>query len=459
MKLTLFNSFSRQTENFIPLNTKLIKMYVCGPTVYDRPHIGNARSVVVYDILYRILNHLYGSDNVRYVRNITDIDDKIIDKARKDDVSIQSLTKKTTEYFHHDMEYLGCLRPNIEPKATEHLDDMILIIQKLLDKDIAYISNEHVYFDVSKAHKYHKLSGRSFDDARDSVRIQPTEGKRNSGDFVLWKPCNDSDPESAKYNSPFGIGRPGWHIECSAMSYRFLGETFDIHGGGADLIFPHHTNEIAQSCCAFEGSEYAKTWVHNGFLTVNSEKMSKSLGNFITVQDLIEKNIPGDVIRLFLLSNNYRKPLDYNEKAIKDAQHTLDYWYRAINSLGLEMSNDISRIPTDFMEALCDDMNVNKAIVIMNNHAKKIFKNQDSESAEILLSCAKFLGLMNKTSNEWFSADIDSDYVENLINQRNNAKKVKDWQKADSIRNELLEKNIEIEDLRDGTTKWRKIRH
>lgn len=459
MKLKLYNSLSRKKELFFPINHKLVRMYVCGPTVYDHPHIGNARSVVVYDLLYRILIELYGYDHVRYVRNITDIDDKIMIRAFEEKISVSDLTKKTIKYFHDDMDYLGCKRPNIEPKATEHLEEMIEIINKLLEQNIAYKANGHVYFNVTKAQDYNILSGRSFEDMFQGVRIEASESKKHPGDFVLWKPSKPEDDKSARFNSPFGEGRPGWHIECSAMSYKYLGETFDIHGGGADLIFPHHTNEMAQSRSAFPGSKFAKLWVHNGFLTVNREKMSKSLGNFTTVQDLRKKGIKGDVARLFLLSNHYRKPIDYSDKAISDAKSIIDYWYRSIENL-----HDIEagKIPEDFFNCLLDDMNSSNAIKITNDFAKQINietnTNQKKELASKLLACANFLGLMSQSVHDWFKGENDDRaiYIENLLARRLIAKKQKDWQLADKIRAELSNMEIEIEDKPDGTSAWKK---
>ncbi len=460
MKLSLFNSLTRKREIFIPIDDNLVKIYVCGPTVYDHPHIGNARSVVVYDILYRILIKLFGKSHVIYVRNITDIDDKIINKAAQDGIAIAELARKTTEYFHQDMEYLGCLRPTFEPKATDHVQDMINIINLLLANGVAYKASGHVYFDVTKAIDYPKLSGQSFDELLDSVRIDSSEGKKNPGDFVLWKPAKIEEDISAKFDSPYGVGRPGWHIECSAMSHRFLGETFDIHGGGVDLVFPHHTNEIAQSRCAFSGSEYAKTWVHNGFLTVNHEKMSKSLGNFTTVKDLINKGIRGEIARLFLLGNHYRKPLDYNDKAISDASQMITYWYRAIEAVEAKITYDENQISDEFMGALLEDMNTHKAIKIINDYAKEIYLSK-TEDLKIkysskLLSCARFIGLMNISCKEWFYSHVDSDKVEKLIKERKLAKESKNWLLADSIRKELFDIGIVIEDMADGSTTWKK---
>ncbi|MDA9163348.1 cysteine--tRNA ligase [Rickettsiaceae bacterium] len=452
MKLSLFNSLTRKREVFTPIDTNLVKMYVCGPTVYDHPHIGNARSVVVYDILYRILTKIYGAESVLYVRNITDIDDKIITRAREENITISELTERTTKYFHDDMAYLGCLSPNVEPKATDHLQEMIDIIVSLIDKEIAYEVNNHVYFDVSKAENYTELSGRSLDEMFKGVRVENSLDKKNSCDFVLWKPAHEGDDESAKFDSPFGVGRPGWHIECSAMSHKYLGKNFDIHGGGADLIFPHHTNEIAQSCAAFPGSKFATTWVHNGFLTVNHEKMSKSLGNFTTVQDLISSGINGEIARLFLLSNHYRKPIDYNEKAISDAGKMISYWYCALENIKAEIVD----LPEVFVNALMDDLNTSKAMKIINDFAKLVHSSADQMAANHLLSCARFLGLMQSSTKEWFQSVDNVGQIEKLIAKRADAKSAKDWSMADQIREKLSNMGIVIEDVSDGSTKWKK---
>lgn len=456
MKIHLYNTLTRTKEIFKPADKENVKMYVCGPTVYDNPHIGNSRSVVVYDLLYRMLIKIFGAKSVKYVRNITDVDDKIIDRAEKLGITINELTKKVTGEFHLNMEYLGCKSPNIEPKATEHINVMIEIIERLLKTGHAYIAESHVYFDVLSAPNYTELSNRNLEEMLEGVRIENSTAKKHPQDFVLWKPAKPDETINTNFNSPWGPGRPGWHIECSAMSYKYLGENFDIHGGGADLIFPHHTNEIAQSKCAFPASTYAKYWVHNGFLTVNGEKMSKSLGNFITVRDLMDKQTPGEVVRLFLLSSHYRRPLDYNEKAIEDAKKTLDYWYRAIENINIQKTD----LPFDFMQSLFDDMNTPLAIRIINDYAKNVFTSQTLEEKQFnvsaLLACANFIGLLKKTPHEWFNSDIDESYINDLISQRLEAKKQKNWQLADQIRNKLLEQQIILEDKPNGTTIWRK---
>lgn len=452
----LYNTLSRTKEVFNPQDQTNVKIYVCGPTVYDNPHIGNSRSVVVYDLLYRIVIKIFGEQSVKYVRNITDVDDKIIDRAELLSITINELTDKVTQEFHTNMAYLGCLLPSIEPKATEHIDVMIEIIERLIAKDHAYIADNHVYFDVLSAPNYTELSNRNLEEMFEGVRIENSKTKKHPQDFVLWKPAKPNESANMNFESPWGLGRPGWHIECSAMSYKYLGENFDIHGGGADLIFPHHTNEIAQSRCAFPDSTYAKYWVHNGFLTVNGEKMSKSLGNFITVRDLMDKQIQGEVVRLFLLSTQYRRPLDYNDKAIEDAKKTLDYWYRAIENINVQKID----LPHNFMQSLLDDMNTPLAVKIINDYAKGVFISKTEEerqlNASAIITCANFIGLMNKTPHEWFNSGVDELYINELVNKRLEAKKQKNWLLADQIRNQLLEKKIILEDKPDGTTIWRK---
>ncbi|AFC74315.1 cysteine--tRNA ligase [Rickettsia parkeri] len=452
----LYNTLSRTKEVFNPQDQANVKMYVCGPTVYYNPHIGNSRSGVVYDLLYRIVIKIFGEKAVKYVRNITDVDDKIIDRAALLGVTIDELTDKVTKEFHKNMAYLGCMLPSIEPKATKHIDVMIAIIERLIAKDHAYIADNHVYFDVLSAPNYTELSNRNLEEMFEGVHVENSKTKKNPQDFVLWKPAKQNESANMNFESPWGLGRPGWHIECSAMSYKYLGENFDIHGGGADLIFPHHTNEIAQSRCAFPSSTYAKYWVHNGFLTVNGEKMSKSLGNFITVRDLMDKQIQGEVVRLFLLSSHYRRPLDYNDKAIEDAKKTLDYWYRAIENINVQKID----LPHDFMQSLLDDMNTPLAVKIINDYAKGVFISKTEEerqlNASAIITCANFIGLMNKTPHEWFNSGVDELYVNELVNKRLEAKKQKNWLLADQIRNQLLEEKIILEDRSDGTTIWRK---
>lgn len=452
--MKLHNTLSNKLEEFIPIDSKNIKMYVCGPTVYDRPHIGNARSVVVYDTLYRVLKKIYG--NVTYVRNITDVDDKINARALELGITIQELTSGTYKEFHSDMAYLGCLNPTHEPKATAHIKGMIDIIEKLIESNHAYVVANHVYFDVTSARDYGVLSGRTLDEMIAGARVEVSEDKKHPGDFVLWKPVSEKDDASSIFDSPWGKGRPGWHIECSAMSSHFLGQEFDIHGGGADLIFPHHTNEIAQSCSAFPGSKFAKFWVHNGFLTVEGAKMSKSLGNFLSLEYFIDKKIHGEIVRYWLLSTHYRKPIDFNEKALYDATESMNYLYRAIENIETVEVD----IPKEFIEYLKDDMNIAAAFRYMHGLAKHVNKSENMEEkisyANQLKACGNLLGILKEYPQKWFiNSNIDAAYVEELIEKRKTAKQNKEWALADKIRAELHDIGIEIEDHKDGSTSWR----
>ncbi len=454
--MKFYNTLSNKLEEFIPIDIQNIRIYVCGPTVYDRPHIGNARSVVVYDALYRILRKIYGDEHVTYVRNITDVDDKINARSIELGITIQELTSSTYKEFHSDMEYLGCLDPTHEPKATEHIEDMINIIQLLIKGNHAYIAAGHVYFDVTSSKDYGALSGRTLDEMIAGSRIEVSQDKKHPGDFVLWKPSSEKDDVSSIFDSPWGKGRPGWHIECSAMSSHFFGHEFDIHGGGADLIFPHHTNEIAQSCCAFPGSKFAKFWIHNGFLTVDGAKMSKSLGNFLTMEHFIDKKIHGEVVRYWLLSTNYRKPIDFNEKALYDAGESMNYLYRSLENIETQEVD----IPTEFMKFLEDDLNITAGFSYMHNLAKNINKSDNVDEkksyANQLKACGNLLGILQKTSKEWFAiSDIDNDHINSLIEKRKIAKSNKDWALADKIRKELHDMGIDIEDHKDGSTSWR----
>lgn len=455
--MKLYNTLTNKLEEFTPLEEGKVKMYVCGPTVYDRPHIGNARSVVVYDMLYRILIHIYGVENVTYARNITDVDDKINVRAKELGITIQELTSKVYDQFQSDMNYLGALSPNHEPKATEHISSIIEIIQKLIENGNAYISGDHVYFDVTSDTNYGELSGRNLDDMIAGARIDVAEDKKHPGDFVLWKPASPKDYPSSVFTSPWGDGRPGWHIECSAMSKSFLGTDFDIHGGGADLIFPHHTNEIAQSTCAFKGSKYARYWIHNGFLTVNGEKMSKSLGNFYILGDFIDQRIKGEVMRYLLLNTHYRKPLDYNEKALYDAKDTMEYLYRSM--LGIETEK--AEVPKEFLAYLEDDLNTSEAFAYLREIAKNINKAYDSEEKQKLASklkaCGNLLGFLNDNPRDFLSQnkEVDENYILEMISKRKEAKLQKNWALADQIRTELATAGIELEDHPDGSTSWR----
>lgn len=457
MTLSFYNTLTRKTEAFTPADAKNVRMYVCGPTVYDRPHLGNARSVVVYDVLYRLLCATYGKEHVTYVRNITDVDDKINAAAKENGEPISALTSRITQFFHDDMDALGCLRPTHEPRATQHITQMIAIIEKLIAHGNAYVSQGHVLFAVDSYKDYGALSGRKLDELVAGARIEVEGYKKHPGDFVLWKPADAGDDASSVFESPWGAGRPGWHIECSAMSSEYLGDDFDIHGGGADLMFPHHENEIAQSRCSAPHSHFATTWIHNGFLTVGGEKMSKSLGNFTTVRDLLDRGIKGEVIRLALLSAHYRKPLDWNDKVVSDAQKTLDHWYGALNTVTPHSLRGLdSRLRGN--DALADDLNLPAAIALVSELATRAHKEKSPEAAADLLASANLLGLLQHSPDQWFkgAASDDDTYIQEQIEARKAAKLAKNWAEADAIRKALADKGILLEDRPDGTTDWRR---
>ncbi len=437
--IKLSNSLTRTIVPFAPHDPQHIKMYVCGPTVYARPHIGNARSVVVYDVLYRLLSHDF--PKVTFVRNITDVDDKINAAAVERGITIQALTSEVTQQFHDDMGALNCLKPTVEPRATEHIAQMIALIERLIAGGFAYAAEGHVLFRVQKDPNYGQLSRRSVKDMIAGARVEVAPYKEYAGDFVLWKPASEKDDASSKFDSPWGIGRPGWHIECSAMSEAHLGTDFDIHGGGADLMFPHHENEIAQSTCGNHGSTYAKYWVHNGFLTVEGEKMSKSLGNFITVYDLLSKGVKGEVIRLALMSARYNEPFDWSQKLLEDSEKMLNRMYRnaAPNAGGT--------VHPEVLDALRDNLNTPKALAILQT------LNDD-----YLLPTARFLGLLEQDTDSWFKGDSageDTLWIDVQIEARNAAKKARDFGQADAIRDMLKAKGIVLEDSATGTT-WRR---
>ena len=429
--LKLYNTLTRQKSLFVPQDARNVRMYVCGPTVYDFAHIGNARPVVVFDILYRLLREAYGEDHVTYVRNITDIDDKIMMRASEENISIETLTQRTTQYFHDDIAQLRVLSPTYEPRATEYVPQMIAMIQTLIAKNHAYEAQGHVLFHVPSMENYGALSGRSLDDMLAGARVEIAPYKKSEMDFVLWKPSDDTQ---VGWDSPWGRGRPGWHIECSAMSGELLGDNFDIHGGGIDLVFPHHENEIAQSCCA-TGKDYANFWLHNGFLQINGQKMSKSLGNFLTIRQLLqEKNIAGSVIRLVLLSSHYRQPLDWTDTIVKECESILNKWFRNIR----DVTDVKPALPDNVREALYDDMNMPLALSYM--HAL---------DAKELAGCLKFLGFTQEKDIKILP--LSSEEIDNFIAQRNLARQNKDFALADKIRNDLLDKGIILEDTAKGT--------
>ena len=445
MDIFLTNNLTNKKEQFVPNDNKSIGMYVCGPTVYDDPHIGNARPLVIFDILFKLLKSKF--PRVTYVRNITDIDDKIIKTSKDQKISAKELTEKVTSSFFDDCKFLNCENPTHQPKATEHIDLMIEMINQLIKKGFAYENNRHVYFEVNKFSDYGKLSNKKLEDLIAGSRVEISDNKRNSEDFVLWKPSNEDEPS---WDSPWGNGRPGWHLECSAMSKKFLGNEFDIHGGGIDLIFPHHENEIAQSRCANDSKIFAKYWVHNAFITMSNEKMAKSQGNILKIKDF-RNNISGQVIRLALMSAHYKQPLDWNDKLINDCQNTLDKWYRIY-------STDIKSVPVaeEILKPLYEDLNTPGYIA--NLH--KLYEKADSdEGKNLFISACKFIGLFNEDNNQWQKykkdkATISEAEINSNINLRNKARANKDYKEADRIRDELFDKGVLIED-KDGKTLWK----
>ena len=452
MSLNLYDTFSNSKKKFEPIDPKNIRMYVCGPTVYDYPHVGNARPVIVFDILFRILQNLYGTEHVTYVRNITDIDDKIINASQENNEDINELTSRTINYFHTDAKYIGAMEPSFEPRATDHIDEMINIIETLIEKNYAYVAENNVLFSSTKFSKYGSLSGKNLEEMIAGSRVDVESYKHEASDFILWKPSKDNEPG---WDSPWGKGRPGWHIECSAMSEKLLGKTFDIHGGGQDLIFPHHENEIAQSECA-NGEKFANYWVHNGFVTVEGSKMAKSDGNFVTVNELKEK-YQGEVIRLTMILTHYRQPLNWTNDNLQESKKTLDKWYQYFSEF--DFKPDLSvKIDENVMNALNDDMNTPQAIAELH----KLFKNcksNDHDSLNQFLISAQFLGLMNDEPSQWLSWGkeniiVDQNKIESLITQRNTARANKDFAEADRIRDELENLGIVLEDKGTETT-WK----
>ena len=466
-ELFLHNSLTRRKERFEPADPADVRMYVCGPTVYDLAHVGNARPVVVYDVLARLLRLLY--PHLTYVRNITDVDDKINTRARETGETIGAITAATTADFHTDMAALGALPPDREPRATDHIAEMIMLIERLVASGHAYAAEGHVLFAVASDPGYGALSGRSQDELLAGARIDVAPYKRDAGDFVLWKPSSEDLPG---WDSPWGRGRPGWHIECSAMAWKYLGETFDIHAGGSDLIFPHHENEMAQSLCAFPGSRFARYWLHNGMLQLNGEKMSKSLGNFFTVRDILAK-APAEAVRLLLLRTHYRSLLDFSDQRLAEAKRELDRFYRALQQVHGAVAADV---PMAVLDALCDDLNTPLAITAMHRLADAAMTG-DRHAASGLLAAGAALGLLEQDPNTWFqqasvgrlrgpgtvtvdaqvantvtiaSADIDVAIADRLA-----ARKAKDYARADAIRADLVARGIVLEDGPAGTT-WRR---
>ncbi|GGE97609.1 cysteine--tRNA ligase [Stappia taiwanensis] len=458
----LTNTLTRTKDVFVPEDRNNVRMYVCGPTVYDYAHIGNARPVVVFDMLFRLLRHLYGAEHVTYVRNITDVDDKINARAAAEGVSIGELTERTAAQYHADMRALGALDPTIEPRATEHIAEMKAMIEQLVAKGHAYVAEGHVLFDVGSMADYGKLSGRSLEDMQAGARVEVAPYKKDPMDFVLWKPSKEGEPG---WPGPCGIeepGRPGWHIECSAMARRHLGETFDIHGGGADLVFPHHENEVAQSRCSHDTEVMARYWLHNGFLQVEGEKMSKSLGNFITVHDLLDTDKlggrvwPGAAIRLALLMTHYRQPLDFTEKSLSEAEGLLQKWDGLLSSLPADQAD--TKVPDALVEALCDDLNTPRAIAVLHGLAREA-RGGEVQAKAALAASLNFLGIdlagIRAAAEEATARAADPELaarVDGLIAERNAARAAKNWGEADRIRDLLAAEGVVLKDTRNADT-------
>jgi cysteinyl-tRNA synthetase len=454
----LYNTLKRAKEEFVPLDADHVRVYVCGPTVYDYGHIGNARPVIVFDVLYRLLKGLY--PKVTYVRNITDVDDKINAAAKESGESIQSITQRTTAAFHGDMAALQALEPDFEPRATEHVPAMVAMIETLLAAGNAYEADGHVLFDVPSWPDYGRLSRHSRDELIAGARVEVAPYKRDPADFVLWKPSDESLPG---WESPWGRGRPGWHMECSAMSAAYLGETFDIHGGGQDLIFPHHENEIAQSTCAHEGREFVRTWMHNGYVMVEGEKMAKSAGNYYTVHDLLAE-FPGEAVRLALLSTHYRQPQDFTKAGIAEARTILDRLYGALRGDAGDIP-DSSDVPEPVLSALGDDLNTPQALVhvheLLGDLNKASDTGQRSRLRGNLLAAGGVLGILQEDPEDWFKwqpagADtLDDAAIDALIAKRVRSRQARDFAESDRIRDELAAHGVVLEDGAAGTI-WRR---
>jgi cysteinyl-tRNA synthetase len=455
MALKLWNTLTRRKEEFRPIDEANVRLYVCGPTVYDRAHIGNARPVIVFDLLFRLLRHLYGADHVTYVRNITDVDDKINARAAEQGVPIRALTEETADQFHQDIAALGVLPPSLEPRATEHIAAMIAIIERLIARGFAYEAEGHVLFHVPAMPDYGKLSGRSLEEMIAGARVDVAPYKRDPMDFVLWKP---SGPDLPGWDSPWGRGRPGWHIECSAMSKHYLGEVFDIHGGGIDLVFPHHENEIAQTRSAFGTPVMAKTWMHNGFLQVEGEKMAKSAGNFVTIHELLNttqfggQRWDGRVLRLAMLMTHYRQPIDWTVRRLDEAQARLAGWLGPVVSRGVPGK---AEVPGELLASLEDDLNTPEAFGVLDRLAA-----ERSSNADVLAQSLCWLGLASEADfteaireHDKLRAELEANYnIGALVAERNEARRRKDFAEADRIRAELEEEGIELRDSKDPVT-------
>ena len=454
MELKLYDTLTREKRVFAPIDPKRVRMYVCGPTVYDFAHIGNARPVIVFDVLFRLLRHLYGADHVTYVRNVTDVDDKINARAAERGVSIRQLTEETYKNFSEDVKALGCLPPTVEPRATEHIEQMKALIERLVAGRHAYVAEDNVLFDVPSMPDYGRLSNRPLDEMIAGARVEVAPYKKDPQDFVLWKPSKLGEPA---WDSPAGIktpGRPGWHIECSAMAWKHLGETFDIHGGGIDLVFPHHENEIAQSRCAFHTPVMANYWMHNGFLQVEGEKMSKSLGNFVTIRELLTQDTFGgqqwspQALRLAMLRTHYTQPIDWTVRSLKDAEAALEGWSRSIK--------DETGVASDrVLAALADDLNTPLAIAEIYRHWRAGETDNLVWSLALLgfdLRKGAYKSPIRRTLEKAFASVGEKERVEGLIAARAAARAAKNWKESDRIRDELAAMGVVLKDSKDGTT-------
>jgi cysteinyl-tRNA synthetase len=462
MELRLYDTLTKEKRLFTPLDPENVRMYVCGPTVYDFAHIGNARPVIVFDVLFRLLRHLYGDNHVTYVRNITDVDDKINDRAARDfpglplNEAIRKVTEQTERQFHADVDALGCLRPTVEPRATEHIAEMRTLIEKLVQGGFAYVAEDHVLFSPQAMNaansvlpRYGALANRTLDEMIAGARVDVAPYKRDATDFVLWKPSRPGEPS---WPSPAAIkaqGRPGWHIECSAMAWKHLGEQFDIHGGGIDLVFPHHENELAQTSCAFHSDRMANIWMHNGFLQVESEKMSKSLGNFVTIRDLLA-DWPGEVLRLNMLKTHYRSPIDWTLKGVEESAKTLDDWYWVAADLGSGQPSDA------VIEALSDDLNTPQMIAALHGLRNSAASGNERDRGQFAASL-RLLGFLSETAAQWKgrkqqASGVDANQVDSLISARTAARARKDFRESDRIRDELAAMGVVIKDSKEGTT-------
>ena len=458
MNIRLFNTLTGIKEDFKPCNPDQVLMYVCGPTVYNYIHIGNARPIVIFDLLYRLLKQHY--KEVIYVRNITDIDDKIINAASAENITVSELTQRYTKAFHRDIENLNVLPPTAEPCATEHIPEMLNMIEKLLRNGHAYEADGHVLFEIATAENYGCLSHQSSNEIIEGARVEVASYKKHPADFVLWKP---STPEQIGWNSPWGRGRPGWHLECSVMIETLLGDTIDIHGGGMDLIFPHHENEIAQSECAHDNKRFVRYWLHNGYITVKGDKMAKSVGNFVSLRDVL-RDFPGECVRLALMSVHYKKPLDWTTDALQQALHNLDKWYRLL----LSAQSQPATIDTKVAEALADDLNTPQALAELHRLANEVSLASESErdaKASVLRTSANFIGLLHEEPQQWLrrqslpkTTDIQmpEHEIEALIAKRNQARDNEDYKTADEIRNHLKKAGIILEDDKSGT-QWLRL--